>query len=89
MRLVKALSDDKGKLYDVPRSTLNRTGTHPIQVTINVVKSGVLAVFEANISDPMNISFKGPLFKSLSVDEVENFVADHGYNLNPEEWYPG
>jgi hypothetical protein len=58
-------------------------------VTINVVKPGVFAVFEANIANPTNISFNGPLFNGVRADEVENFLARQGYDLNPDEWYPG
>lgn len=89
MRLVKALSDEKGNHYDGPRSAINRSGKHTIQVTINVVTPGVFAVFEANIANPTKISFNGPLFKSVHANEVESYLAKQGYNLNPDEWYPG
>lgn len=89
MRLVKALSDEKGNQYDGPRSAINRSGNHTIQVTINVVKPRVFAVFEANIAHPTKISFNGPLLKSVRADEVENFLARQGYDLDPDEWYPG
>lgn len=89
MRLVTALSDEKGNHDNGPRSAINRSGNHMIQVTINVVKPGVFAVFEVNIAHPTNISFTGPLLKSVRADEVENFLAKQGYDLNPDAWYPG
>jgi hypothetical protein len=84
MRLIQALSEGNPTSDS---SALNRSGKHDIRV-LNVVGAPALTAYEVDDADSTKPSVSGPLVSSSSAAEIEDFLAEHDYNLNPEEWYP-
>ena len=85
MKLVKALSEGNPTSDS---SAINRTGKCTIRVLNDVGAPGLVA-YEVDDANPSKPSVSGPLVSSVSANGVEDFLAEHGYNLDPEEWYPG
>jgi hypothetical protein len=85
MRLIQALSEGNPTSDS---SAINRSGKRDIRV-LNVVGAPVLTAYEVDDADPTKSSVSGPLVSSSSAAEIEDFLAEHDYNPNPDEWYPG
>ena len=82
MRLIQALS---GGSPTSDSSAINRSGKTSIRV-VNVVGAPGLTAYEEASSDQPPTST--PLWSGSVLGDLEDFLAEHGYNLDPEEWYP-
>jgi hypothetical protein len=85
MRLLQALSASNPTGNG---SATNRSGKHTVRVR-NIVGAPDLDAYEVDDANPTESPVSGPLYTSVSTDDIEDFFAHHGYNLDPEEWYPG
>ena len=85
MRLLEALGESNPTGNS---SAINTSGTLGVRV---LSKPGApdLKVYEVDDSNPPTPSVGSPLFSSASTDDIDIFLVSHGYNLDPEEWYPG
>jgi hypothetical protein len=85
MRLIQALSEGNPTSDS---SAINRSGRRDIRV-LNIVGAPALTAYEVDDADPTKSSVSGPLVSSSSADDIEDFLSRGGYNLDPNEWYPG
>jgi hypothetical protein len=85
MRLIQALSEGSPTSDS---SAINRSGKTTVRV-VNVVGAPGLTAYEVDEANPGQRSTSGPLWSGSVLGDLENFLAEHGYNLDPEKWYPG
>jgi hypothetical protein len=82
MRLIQALS---GGSPTSDSSAINRSGRTTVRVANVVGAPGLTAYEEANPDQP---STSRPLWSGSVLGDLEDFLAEQGYNLDPEQWYP-
>lgn len=85
MRLLQALSESNPTGNS---SAINRSGTRIVRV-LSRPHAPDLDVYEVDDSNPTKTPVSDPLFSSASTDDIDDFLASHGYNLDPQAWYPG
>jgi hypothetical protein len=84
MRLLEALGESNPTGNS---SAINRSATPTFRV-LSRPSAPDLNVYEVDDSNPTSSSVGDPLFSGASTDEIDIFLASHGYNFDPEEWYP-